>query len=296
MYLGNITLSKQQFKPDSLSVRAAIDAGLDFALKGQLEKALAAFVNAIKLDPHHWEARRYRGVVYAKLGKYLLALRDLNVTLRYNPQCAGCFYERGFINMLSGQLDDALEDLSSCVTIDPNYAPAYSSRACILTRMGLYQKALKDIKAALALKPQNTDYLHNRAVILTALERYKEAIEDYEHVIALNPKSGGSYNNLAWILSTAKDPAFRDCRKAILLALKSLQIDKNVSWMDTLAAAYAECGEFEKAVSVEEKAYKLSVPPNENFHKRIAMYVMGKTYADVMRKKDMTPRLLDGKM
>jgi serine/threonine-protein kinase len=166
------------------------------------------------------------------------------------------------------------------VKLDTKYAPAYSSIAGILTTKGQYTQALDSISAALSLKPKNPGYLHNRAVIKTALERYSEAIQDYRRVIKLNPKSGGSYNNLAWIFATAKDPAYRDCKKAIYYAHKALKIDKNPSWLDTLAAAYAECGNFEIAVNIERKAFKLSQPPNDNFRKRIEIYKMGKTYAD----------------
>jgi Flp pilus assembly protein TadD len=283
-------LSKQRYKQNFLSAESAIEGGLNFAQKGQLEKAIAAFTTAIKLDPSRWEAYRFTGIAYAKLKRYKLALKNFNVFIQHSPNCADCFFERGTTKVLSGQPENALKDFSKCLNIDRNHAPAYSSRAGILTQKGLYQKALIDIKTALIIKPQNPDYLHNRALILTALGRYKEAIEDYTCVIKLNPRSGGSYNNLAWLLSTAVDPVYRDCRKAIMLARKSLQIDKNVSWMDTLATAYAECGEFEKAVSVETDAYKLSVPPNENFHKRIMIYKSGKTFTEWIMEKTRTPR------
>jgi tetratricopeptide (TPR) repeat protein len=182
--------------------------------------------------------------------------------------------------MFSGQLENALEDLSVCMDLDAEFAPAYSTRAGIYMRKGLYRQALVDVNTALTLKPENVDYLHNRAVVLTSLERYGEAIEGYERAINLDPKGGGTYNNLAWLLTTAKDPEYRDCRKAISYARKALKIGKTGSWMDTLAAAYAECGEFEKAVSTEKEAYRLSSPPNDNFLKRIEVYKNGKTYAD----------------
>ena len=273
-------MSKQPYKPDFQSAEAAMKLGREFALNGQLDKAISAFNTAIKLDRCRWEAYRFRGIAYAKLGRYLSALENLNITIQHNPHCAECFFERGKIKMFSGQPESALDDLSKCVNLDPEYAPAYSSRAGIFTKKGLYQQALNNIKIALSLKPQNPEYLHNRAVIMMALERYKEAIQDYGRVIELNPNSGGSYNNLAWLLSTAKDPAYRDCKRAIYYARKALQIDKNGAWMDTLAAAYAECGHFEKAVKIETDAYHLSKPPNENFRKRIEIYKMCKTYAD----------------
>jgi len=132
---------------------------------------------------------------------------------------------------------------------------------------------------ALSIEPNNSAFLHNRAVIMTALERYKEAIEDYLRVIELDPLSGGSYNNLAWLLATAKDPEYRDCHMAITYAQKALEMGNNGSWMDTLAAAYAECGQLEKAVEIETEAYRLSNPPNENFRRRIEIYRSNTTYA-----------------
>jgi hypothetical protein len=49
--------------------------------------------------------------------------------------------------------------------------------------------------------------------------------------------------------------------------------------MDTLAAAYAECGDFKEAVRIEIAAYKLSRPANENFYNRIKIYKTHKAYA-----------------
>jgi hypothetical protein len=60
--------------------------------------------------------------------------------------------------------------------------------------------------------------------------------------------------------------------------------------MDTLAAAYAECGEFEKAIHTEENAYKLSIPRNKNFRKRIQIYKSGKTYAEwILERNTIDP-------
>ena len=261
------------------SAKTQTEAGLKFAGKGRIEEAVAAFTQAIELDSSRWETYRLRGIAYARLAQHPSAIRDFNVALLHNPECAGCLYERGTVKMLSGEMAEALNDFSKCVELDPEHAAAYSSRAGIRIRKGHYREALADIGSALLLTPQNPDYLHNRAVILTALGRYGEAIRDYERVIEINPRSAGSYNNLAWLLTMAEDPAYRDCAKAIIYAGKALEMGKNGAWMDTLAAAYAECGEFEKAVSIETEAYTLSKPPNENFNKRIEIYKTGKTYA-----------------
>lgn len=273
-------LYKHHTKTDFPSAETETEAGLTFARGGRIEEAVAAFTRAIELDSSRWEAYRFRGIAHARLAQHQAAVRDFDVALLHNPECAGCLYERGTVKMLSGETGEAVADFSKCVALDPEHAAAYSSRAGVRVRKGLYHEALEDIRAALLLTPQSPDYLHNRAVILAALGRYAEAIADYKRVIEINPKSAGSYNNLAWLLAMAEDPAYRDCKKAIVYAGKALEIGKTGAWMDTLAAAHAECGEFEKAVSIETEAYKLSRPPNENFTKRIEIYKTGRTYAE----------------
>jgi TPR repeat protein/serine/threonine protein kinase len=66
-------------------------------------------------------------------------------------------------------------------------------------------------------------------------------------------------NALAWHLATYPDPKFRDGTEAVHLAEQAVEKtqrqDANV--LDTLAAAYAEVGEFEKAVAEEQEALRL---------------------------------------
>jgi tetratricopeptide (TPR) repeat protein len=271
-------LSERSDPRSEKASETALNLGLELARKGQFEQALTAFSRAIEQNHRCWKAHRYRGITYAKLGRHDLAVADLGNAVRGDPQCAACLFERATARIFLGQPESALEDLSQCLEINQDFAPAYSSRAGIYSSMGDYHQALADISAALALRPDNADYLHNRAVVLTALQRYDEAIEAYLRVIELNPRSGGSYNNLGWLFATARDPGYRDCRKALLYARKALTFGRNGSWMDTLAAAYAECGDFEKAVSAEIEAYRLS-RSNDNFRQRIEMYKRCHTYA-----------------
>jgi len=140
------------------------------------------------------------------------------------------------------------------------------------------EEALEDITAAAEARPLNDRDIHNRAVVLAHLGRFREAIQEYERALELNPDSGGTHNNLAWLLSTSEDHGIRDGDRALGHALRAVELGKNGAWMDTLAAAYAECGEFEKAVLAAESAIRMS-ENNDSFLKRLQMYQRGVSYA-----------------
>lgn len=180
----------------------------------------------------------------------------------------------------SGRLEEAQDALGQCLSIDPKNAPAYSARAGLNHWLGRHREALEDISRALSLRPDHIGDLHNRAVVLASLGRQAEAIREYESVLSREPSSAGTLNNLAWLLATADDPALRDCRRAIDCARRAVEATRNPAWLDTLAAAHAECGDFDSAVKIETEALKLSKPPNPDFEKRLELYRRGISYAD----------------
>ena len=82
-------------------------------------------------------------------------------------------------------------------------------------------------------------------------------------------------NTVAWFLGTCPDEDYRSGKKAVEMAetvCKETEWE-NASFIDTLAAAYAEQGEFEKAVETQEKAVKLAEGDNlDSYKERLAMY------------------------
>jgi Tfp pilus assembly protein PilF len=189
-------------------------------------------------------------------------------------------YRRAMTHLLAGRSTAALGSLARCLTLDPSFAPAFSTRAAIHVQHGRYEEARRDIERALALRPGHIGDLHNRAVVRTALELYDGAIQDYEAVLARDPGSAGTWNNLAWLLATARDPRVRNGVRALASAREAVRTDRQPAWLDTLAAAHAECGDFARAVAVEEEAWRRSIPPNERFRMRLELYRQGRTVAE----------------
>jgi tetratricopeptide (TPR) repeat protein len=159
-----------------------------------------------------------------------------------------------------GNEDAAVELCNRAISIDPNYPGAYITRSWAFMRLGALDKALADCTIALDLRPNQSDKvttLCNRASVYELKRNYAKAIEDCIAALSTVPNNPLASNNLAWLLATSPDEKMRDGAKAFEYANKAYQADPtDGSKLGTLAAAYAECGDFEKAVEWQQKAIK----------------------------------------
>ncbi|CAN2044891.1 hypothetical protein GMMP1_1490006 [Candidatus Magnetomoraceae bacterium gMMP-1] len=95
---------------------------------------------------------------------------------------------------------------------------------------------------------------------------------------SVQPINATVYNTIAWFYAT--NETYRDGEKAIEFGEKSVSIMKVSGHLDTLAAAYAEAGNFEKAIELQEKAIRLSSNEKEKaeLQKRKEAYKKHKNY------------------
>ena len=94
-----------------------------------------------------------------------------------------------------------------------------------------------------------------------------------------------AWNNFAWVLATCPEERLRDGRAALEYALKACALDgKKAYYLGTLAAAYAEVGDFARAVEWQQKALDLRVGYSdkdvEKARQRLALYQDAKPYRE----------------
>jgi hypothetical protein len=109
---------------------------------------------------------------------------------------------------------------------------------------------------------------------------FGRAVEAYRRSIQLYRTSPFAYNNAAWLLATTEDDKLRNGPEAVKLALRAVDIWPTASHLDTLAAAYAEAGDFGQAELTERKAYDRVDDStwNAEYEKLWLAYKAGKTY------------------
>ncbi len=101
---------------------------------------------------------------------------------------------------------------------------------------------------------------------------------------AIDSKDPGIINNYAWLLSTSIEADIRDGAAAVALMETMLaENERNGAWVDTLAAAYAESGDFETALHFQEEALELFAsdhPSYDGVLERLGLYAEGKTWRE----------------
>ncbi|MCD4727262.1 MAG: tetratricopeptide repeat protein, partial [Pirellulales bacterium] len=111
----------------------------------------------------------------------------------------------------------------------------------------------------LAAQPDLGQALRGRGDAYLKLGKHAEANEDYEKSRELEPKDAGILNSLAWVLATSPGAKLRDGKRAIRMATDACEATdyKLAHILSTLAAAYAETGDFDSAVKWSTKAVEL---------------------------------------
>ena len=165
----------------------------------------------------------------------------------------------------SGRPDLAVTRFRMSLGLDPDYAPAHNNLGTICFKTGRMNEAIAHFEAAIKSDPRLADAQNNLGNALMMAGRPGAAAGCYEKAIALDPNAYlGAYNNLAWVRATSIRPALRDGRQAVQAALQANQLSggTNMMILRTLAAAYAEAGQFPQAVEVVGQALQLATAQN----------------------------------
>ncbi len=122
-----------------------------------------------------------------------------------------------------------------------------------------------------------------RALLRQETGEYQRALEDFRVVTELGSEDPDHLNSFAWLLCTCPEGGVRDGEKAVALATRACELTEwnSEAILDTLGAAYAECGDFEKAVRWARKAVELAAEEDRQGDEiRLTLYERGRPYRE----------------
>jgi Flp pilus assembly protein TadD len=160
-----------------------------------------------------------------------------------------------------GRLSEAIGHYEKAVKLRPNYGDPYFNLGSVLFQQGRIDDAIAQWQKALATQPNDAGF--HTALGNAFLQRglQKDAIAEYEHAARISPHDPLARNNLAWLLATSFDASIRDGNRAIEVAKQTVQLSggKDPNYLRTLAAAYAEIGQFSEAIATAEQAMQIAI-------------------------------------
>jgi tetratricopeptide (TPR) repeat protein len=270
--------------------------------------AVSAFTATIAIDPKNYDSYRYRGLVYAARGEFGKAIEDLEIAMKLAPegirrlrimQDMADVYDkanrpdaverqyRELLTVLQKQppTDDemTLETMSKLAKFYAEQRQHEKARAMYSTMLETYAKSRGDSSP--------WTYASNLPEFYESNGQYAHAKETWLLLAQGNPPTRDTalaMNCAAWTCATCPDDKVRNGKEAVEYATKACELNewKNADWMDTLAAAHAEAGDFKAAVDWQGKAIGLlsrDASQHGEFEARLKLYQDGKPYREEPR-------------
>jgi tetratricopeptide (TPR) repeat protein len=155
----------QALKNEPDNVQSLHGRGLARTAKGDLDGAIKDFSDAIWLSPR--TAVFYQDRARAYLGKadHARAIADLGEVIKLTPKPAFALRERCYVRAISGrELGQGLDDCEAALRLLKNDAATLERRGLINLRLGYFDKAIADFNAVLKLQAANAAALYGRGV------------------------------------------------------------------------------------------------------------------------------------
>jgi Flp pilus assembly protein TadD len=227
---------------------------------GKVDEALGHFEKAVLLQPDDANAQKNLGSALLEKGRVDDAIAYFQEALRLKPDDSGAHNNLGFSFFKKGRTGDAIAEYQKALKIQPDDPGVHHNLGLAYFKEGLADEAMLEYQKALEAKPDDAEVHNDIASVLSKNGSEAEAIQHWQKALEIKPQYMPAQNNLAWALATNPDASLRNGAKAVQLAQQANQSSngKNLLVLRTLAAAYAETGQFTTALTIAGQALQLA--------------------------------------
>ena len=311
-FLGGLTFLRNQFYENEATLwkdvtihqprnaRAFFNLGCALVRQSRNEEAIPYLLHALEIKQGYPATRNNLGltltekgrgathnelgIALSELGRYDEAMGHFveGMALQPNDSSAQCHFGNTLVAL--GKTPEAIAHYRKAIQLKPEFADAHYDLARALAELGRPDEAITEYEEALRLAPDNGQAHNNLGRLLSLQGRPAEALAHYREALRLLPDAPVVQGNLAWLRATCADPKFRDAGEALRLA-RAQAGPGNARALDVLAAACAEAGLFDEAVTTARQAIEAAERNGEKssaaeIRDRLKLYESRKPYRE----------------
>ena len=246
--------------PKAQLAESYFNLGVVCGQQSDTAQAIAAYTQAIALDPTSFKSYINRGNTYDGSGDAVRAIADDTLVITKasatDPFLSIAHNNRGFVYLRNGDADTALTDFDQAIAHNPKFAEAYKGRGEAYLTQNKTAQAITDFTQAVHLAPGDAENYYNRGVARTQSDS-EGAIADFTQAIKFDPKYVNAYINRGNLYDGKgdEDKAIADATSALTSLPPG---DPHIpAALYNRSLAYAKKGDKEKAAADRAEVFKL---------------------------------------
>lgn len=166
---------------------ALYNRGSAYTAKGQYDKAIADFSQALTLNPKDGISYIGRGYAYLQNSDFEHADADFDAAIRLHTQPAVAYSGKGMIDFVHDRYDRAIEDFGQTVRLQPNEAEGFTMRCLARAIVGKLPEAMADCDRAIKLDPNDAEAYSNRGLVYLKMKQPTAALANYHRALQQEP-------------------------------------------------------------------------------------------------------------
>jgi tetratricopeptide (TPR) repeat protein len=218
-------------------------------------------------------------------GKLDEAISHYQTAVQIKPDFVKARNNLGRTLLLKGRVDEAIAQFQDALQIRRDLPDIHINLGEALFQTGRVDEAIVQYQFALHLNSDSKNARCNLGLALIRKGSVHEAISQFQRVLQIEPSNPNALDSLAWLLATWPEASLRDGYMAVKLARRAnaLTGGKDPAILHTLAAAFAETGQFSDAVETAQRALQLAgAQPNTDLARQLQselkLYQAGSPY------------------
>jgi Flp pilus assembly protein TadD len=272
---------------------ADTNLGIVLIQKGQVDDAIAHYRHALQLQPNWWDAEYNLGTALLSKGEVDGAIVHSEKAVTMQPNDPDAQVALGSALLEKKRIDEAIMHYQQALAMRPDYFLAQCGLGRALLEKGELDTAIHHFRAAVLIRPEHADCLTFLAIALDEKGETAEAIQHYEKALQISPKSIPALTNLGWVIATCSNGSLRNGAKAVELARRADELSggSNPVVLRALAAAYAEAGQFGRAIETAGVAIEQSRQSGDQslflaLEEQLRFYRLGIPYREAAKLKE----------